>query len=275
MTERETVCQAEHLDQLSVQQLDALLQAELSKECPEEKVVLPILKELEQREKGYPVELTRGMTRAWERFDARTKRVAPRKTFSAWLAVAAAVVALVCAVFFAIPQSAEADGLLDRLVQLTDSILQFFDPDSAPQEKQTETVFQTEHPGLQQLHRKLTEYGITDPVVPMWLPEGYELTELKTMAIDNLTKICANFTYEDRSVLIWYMLSSEITATQYEVDDKQAEHYEVAGIYHTIVKNGEKLSATWARDRIECLMTVDLESEAIYDIIDSIYRRTH
>ena len=275
MTERETICQAGNLDQLSVQQLDELLQAELCKDYPEEKVVLPILKELEQREKGYPVELTQGMTQAWDRFSAHTQKLAPRKPFAPWLFAAAAAIALVCAVIFAIPQSADADGLLDRLVQLTDSILQFFDPDSAPQEEQTETVFQTEHPGLQQLHRKLTEYGITDPVVPMWLPEGYELTELKTMAIDNLTKICANFTYEDRSVLIWYMLSSEITATQYDVDDKQAEHYEVAGIYHTIVKNGEKLSATWARDRIECLMTVDLESEAIYDIIDSIYRRTH
>ena len=44
--------------QMPTEDLDQILQAELEKEHPNEEVVLPILQELKEREKDYPLENT-------------------------------------------------------------------------------------------------------------------------------------------------------------------------------------------------------------------------
>ena len=45
--------------------------------------------------------------------------------------------------------------------------------------EQPEYVFETDHPGLQQIYDAVVEMGVTEPVVPMWVPEGYDLVEYK------------------------------------------------------------------------------------------------
>ena len=42
---------------------------------------------------------------------------------------------------------------------------------------------------FQQLYNAVTELGITQPVVPMWLPDGFALTSLKTFNSDKEERI--------------------------------------------------------------------------------------
>ena len=57
MRENKT-CPNRGWQQMPTEELDQILQAELEKEHPNEEVVLPILHELEDREKDVPVENT-------------------------------------------------------------------------------------------------------------------------------------------------------------------------------------------------------------------------
>ena len=57
MRERKT-CPNQGWEQLTTEELDSILQAELRKEHPDEEVVLPVLQLLEEREKDIRVEQT-------------------------------------------------------------------------------------------------------------------------------------------------------------------------------------------------------------------------
>lgn len=266
-------CLQEELEEMSTAQLDGILQAELQKEQPDENTVLPILQILEDREGGRPVEIGESARAAWDRFTESATVTKPRRSSHKWIAGVAAAVAIVCLVFLAIPQDAEAGTLFDRLLHLTDSVLQFFDPDRDPGDVQREYVFVTDNPGLQQLHDELAELGITEPVVPMWLPEGYALTELKASSKLGYDKVQANFFDGIKTIVMQYNLTAETTATQYETKNKQVEVYESSGVYHTIIENETNVSAVWEMNGVECLIAGDLEKEMLHVIIASIYRR--
>ena len=266
-------CLRKELEERSTEQLDNMLQTELQKEQPDENTVLPILQILEDREGGRPVEIGVSARAAWDRFTGSIARANPRKSPLKWISGVAAAAAVVCLALLVIPNNAEADTLFNRLVRITDSVFQFFDPDRNPGDIQREFVFETDNPGLQQLHDKLIELCVTEPVVPMWLPDGYELTELKTVSMSGYEKVAAIFSNGAKTIVIQYNLTEETTATQYEIKNKQVGVYESSGIYHTIVENETNLSAVWEMKGVECLMVADLEKEVLYEVIDSIYGR--
>ena len=148
-------CLYGELKNMSTLQLDDMLQKELQKEHPDENVVQPILKVLEDREKGYPVEITETARAAWDQFKENTEKTKPKKSSHKWFVRVAAVAAIVCIVALAIPQQAEAGSLFDRLLHWTGRVLQFIDPDSDPGDLDTKFVFETDNPGLQQLYDKV------------------------------------------------------------------------------------------------------------------------
>ena len=55
----------------------------------------------------------------------------------------------------------------------------FFSPDE-PTQAIEEYEFRTEHPGLQEVYDAVAGLGVTEPVVPMWIPEGYTLFMCRT-----------------------------------------------------------------------------------------------
>ena len=119
----------------------------------------------------------------------------------------------------------------------------------------------------------MIELGINTPVVPMWLPEGYALTELKVASMRSSTKVYANFADGENSITVQYKLAVAATTTQYEVKNRKVEVYESFGAYHTMTENEKELSAVWEKSGVECLLAGYLEKEVLYAIIDSIYRR--
>jgi len=218
MREKKT-CLHEEWGQMSTSQLDDILQAELQKEHPDENTVLPILEILEDREGRDTTAPTEAARAAWEKFKKNTAKPKQRRSPIKWITSIAAVVVIVCAVLLAVPLEAEADTLLDRLMYLTDRVLQFFDPDSDPGDLQREYIFETDNPGLQQLYDKMLELGVTEPVVPMWLPDGYALVELRVTPMRDFTKVYANLANREDSIMMQYKLVTAATTTQYEVKD--------------------------------------------------------
>jgi len=232
---------------MTTDELDALLQAELRKDTPDEEVVLPILKVLEERERG------------------------PHKT-NRWIISLASIAAALALLIMVVPKAVGASSFWDAVLCVTDSVVQFFTPG---EDSEAGYVFETDNPGLQQLYDKVVELGITDPIVPMWLPNGYELTELKESSIEGFNKIFSVYKGDSGSIVITYKIFDEASVTQYERMLEEVEVYEWSRIGHAIVRNADNWTATWTRDRVECMITVDVNNkEDIYRIIQSIYWRS-
>ncbi len=274
MREKKAACLEREMEQLTTEQLDVLLQNELRKDTPDENVVLPILKVLEERERDDPVEVSYQVRSAWERYQERIKpqqnTPTSRKRFRfAWVA---AVAAVLCLVVIAFPFAADADSALDILYRVTDSIVEFFRPGENPTDTDGEYIFETDNPDLQQLYDVVVEMGITDPVVPMWLPEGYALEELYVTPNPVCKKLHASFRNSDDSIVIQISHFQEIMNTQFEQDDRISV-YHAFGNEHFLFDNNDYLSAVWFHGNFEGLINATESEDTMYNIIDSIYRR--
>ena len=266
-------CPDQEWKQLPTEELDQILQAELEEEHPNEKVVLSILRILEEREKDFPVEKTPEVLAMLEKLSERKTPSKQSKIKRSWVAGIAAVSAVVCIVVMALPRTVGAESIFNVLFRWTSSVFEFFSPGQDETNPPVEYVFETDNLGLQQLYDKVTEQGVIEPVVPMWLPDGFELLSIKEIPLrEEGYKLNATFKRKDKFFSISYRISSDIT-TQFEKKDTTLEVFESGGISHFILVNDEHLTATWSLNGVECSMNANIAKDNVYTIIKSIYRR--
>ncbi len=257
--------------QMPTEELDQVLQPELEKEHPNEEVVLPILRELEEREKDIPVENTPEALEILEKLSKHNTSSKQSIHKRKWLAGIAAAAAVVCIVIMFVSPTARAENLFDILFRWTSSVFEFFTPEQDASNPPVDVVFKTDNPGLQQLYDKVTELGVTESVVPMWLPGEFVLSDLKEFPMPRGSKVHAEFKSGSNAVLITYRISTDIVG-KIEKEENGVELFEFKKIGHFIVENEGMLSATWIVDGVECVMNTDVSKEDIYSIIKSIYR---
>ncbi len=268
MRENKT-CPYQGWRQTPTEELDKILQAELEKEHPNEEVVLPILHELEDREKDIPVEKTPEVLEILEKLSKHNTSSKQSIHKRKWFAGIAAAAAVVCIVVMTMSPTAQAESLFDILVRWTSSIFEFIDPDESY--PNADSDFVSDNPGLQQLYDKVTELGVTELVVPMWLPEGFVLREIKELPMPSGTRVHGEFKNGDNDISITYRISTDISA-KVEKEETGIEMFEAGEVNHFIMDNDEYLSVTWSVDGVECLLNTNLAREDIYSIIISIYR---
>ena len=268
MKEQFNVSLLESLAQLSTPQLDTMLRSELKKELPDEYAVRLILKVLRNREFDYPVVSNEQIDNAWKKYEKKIQPVA--SSFKKPLLKAAAIL-IICSMFLlALPQEASAASFFDRIATWTESIFQLFsrsDLDNA----QKEYIFQTEHPGLQELYNAVTELGVTTPVVPMWLDMEYEFDNCEVVTTPHTTKIVAIFLRGDSEAVFEHNVYFDNIPRRFQKDEQQAEKYERNGICHYIFRNKKKWTVVWTNDNIECSLYITCQEDALYKILDSIY----
>ena len=270
MRENKT-CPNRGWQQMPTEQLDEILQVELEKEHPNQEVVLPILHELEDREKGIPVENTPEVLEILEKLNKHNTSSKQSIHKRKWLAGIAAAAAVVCIVIMSVSPTARAESLFDMLYRWTSSVFEFFTPEQEASNPPVDVIFETDNPGLQQLHDKVTELGVTETVVPMWLPEGFVLSDLKDSPIPGGTKVFCNFGSSSNDISIGYRISADISV-KVEMKETGVEVFESGGIDHFIVENNDSLSVTWVAEGVECVINASIPKEDIYLIIKSIYR---
>lgn len=263
----------ERLEALPTEQLDRMLQEELEKEKPEGQLIRIVLKVLWEREKDMPVEITPGIEAAWEKYRQKTASDGRKGRFPGWLIRIGSVAAVVAVLLFAIPREAEAESLFEKLARWTDSVVDFFSPDKA-NDNLLEYTFVSDNPGLQQVYEAVKELGVNVPVVPTWLPEGYELVECKEINTTQKKGVSANFIDAGDSsngVIIKVDVYGEDVSHKYHRDETAFDTYEVFDVAHTILRNNDRWVVIWFRDNIECFLTLDCQEITLYEILESIY----
>ena len=261
------------LEQISTQQLDEMLSMELSKTLVDAAAIRIILDVLYQREKGNKPEITPETRAAFETYRCEIRDISEstlkKNRFRAWSARAASLAAACLLVVMLIPQRAEADSLWDRLARGTNEIVEFFSPNDNKHRFES-YQFKTDNPGLQQVYDAVVEMGITEPVVPMWLPDGSELIELKVKDYPKKKRIYSCFHLEGKDITFYVdLFESEITH-EFHRDSSDIKKYIVYETAFNIMRNNDIWVVIWTIDNIECSIALDCREDTLYEILKSI-----
>ena len=259
------------LEMLPTQLLDQMLRKELQSDDGDPDVVNLILDILKAREKDKPTPIGSTEKIAWEKYMARTKEKEDRPTNKRiWALRVASIVLVVSVLFLSISSEATAEPFWERIDKWTDSVFAFFSPDE-PTQAIEEYEFRTEHPGLQQVYDAVAELGVTEPVVPMWIPEGYSLIVCKKMDTEKKSTVMAAFQNSDKVISYNIAICSEEVTNQYQKDDTEETEFEHNGTRYHIIKNNKMWVIVRTMRNIECSISVDCQEEEVYKMIRSIY----
>lgn len=261
----------ELLEQLPTEELDRMLQSELQKEPVDGDAVRMILRVLKKQDGEQETAIDAATQKAWEKYQEDImqpqRKLTPKKN---WLLRIAAAAAVLCLVLLAAPQDAEAESFIGMITRWTDSIFEFFDPrdrDTNPLEYE----FKTDHPGLQQVYDTVVEMGVTDPVVPMWLPEGFELISQEFEETRRKRALAFKFQSGQENLIVQIDICDSEVPRTYHKDESYIGTYEKEGIVHTIMKNHNIWITIWSVGDAECFITANCQEDEFYRILESIY----
>lgn len=259
------------MERMTTEQLDDLLHEEMEKETPNGEMIRQALKVLEEREKDMPVEMTPEIEAAWEQY-RETEEPVPNKPVQrrGRILKIASVAAALTVLLVVLAQPAEAKNFFDRLISWTDSFFQLLSPDDTDGGRQ-EYIFKTDNPGLQEVYEAVVELGITDPVVPMWLPEGYELALCKVSRSLTGEGVSAGLTKGDSAFVFRVFLYSDNVTNEYQKDETLVTRKEIGGNVHRIMENGGMWTVVWSKDNYECFICIDCQEDTLFRILRSIY----
>lgn len=272
------------LEHLSTSELDDILREELDKDRPDREKVLAILSELETRDPTNSANRPDGIIEDYTEVVNNRQCINDSPVLSQnkhktkkWMStmVAAAAVAIVLLVI--VPQAVGAQNIFEIIGRWTEDIFKFSDADETgePSQEPNQETFsaQTENEGLRQLYEAVTEQGVTEPVVPTWLPEGYELKELKTFTKSSIPKIHAYFAMDEKYLQISIEIHSSETTNEYPKDDTNVAIYESDGVFYYIAPNEDTWKTVWTNGNVECVIITNDTEDVLYDILNSIQGR--
>lgn len=189
-----------------------------------------------------------------------------KKPFTArWVKAAAAVAAiLVVAVMgFTISAQAFEFDFWGKIANWTKEIFQFSDVQPTEPEK-------TVNLELKSLQDALDQNGITEEIIPTWLPAGYVFSDINVVSTPREISVLAKFEKTDEKLIISIRQTIGIPANQIEKSEDLLEVYTVNGVDYYIFSNNASLQAAWSIDEFECLITGKIKLEEMKAMIDSI-----
>lgn len=259
----------ELLEQLSTEQLDEMLWAELRKKPVDGAAVRLIMQILRERDAEQPMDVDAELMAAWEKY----REPVPKRKVPEWFGTllrVASVILVLGLLLWVVPQAEAAPSLWERLVWLTESVFEFFAPDDTGDHR-VRYEFKTDNPGLQQVYDAVVAMGVTDPVVPTWLPEGYALVEAKETTTPAKKQIYVTFTDSENYFTYIVELHNETVTHDYFKDDTPLDNREYGGIMHNVMRNHDKWLAIWVRGNVECFLSIGCQEDEFYNILESIY----
>ena len=261
-----------YLDQLSMEQLEDLLRADLNSPDEEnDEAVFHILEVMKKREKENPTGRLPDKNKAWKEFQeyynipegegeslyptysependdkniqtlkTNEPRTRPRFRMRRGLVVAAILIVMFGSMLTAQAAGVDVFGAIGRW---TEENFQFV----LPTTNQSDTV------GINDDFQKASEkFGLPSSFVPTWCPEGFTSAEPLEEHIKNHSdSISCQYTNttENKFYLVTisqYYSADVLNATVFEKDDSSVITYQSNGKNFYIFSNLENLTATWA-----------------------------
>ena len=272
-----------YLEQLSTEQLEDILRADLASEDQEnDEAVFHILEVLEKREKENPTGRLPDTDQAWKEFQQyynipegegqslypvrsdpgrhsaptstkRSRRFRPRKVL---------VVAAVLVLMFGGMLTAQAAGVdvFGAIGRWTEEKFHF----DIVQDNDRTSLFQ----------ETATQAKIPQDFVPTWVPDGFEGAEPQVDTVENyMTSIICVYSNQEKTYSVdieHYYNKADIETLVIEKDDTNVCSYESNGKTFYIMSDMEYLTATWTDGVFVETISGQLSMDEIKQIIDSI-----
>lgn len=117
----------------------------------------------------------------------------------------------------------------------------------------------------------IVELGITDPVVPMWLPDGCELISVSEKKTPMKNEIAASFSLDGKEIIYKVDMYDGEPAHQFYRDDTHYETLEQDGTIFHVTRNIDQWTVIWSKGHIECSIFIDCNEDVLKKILSSIY----
>ncbi len=117
----------------------------------------------------------------------------------------------------------------------------------------------------------LEELGITEPVYPSYLPEGYVLTEV--LINEDPLLLSELYTRGDRFISITVTPVTAAERAKYPQEDSRSEEYRVGDIAHYLFSNSGSITAVWYTENYFVSISGNINIRPMKRIIDSVYAK--
>ena len=271
MNQPDTYGLPEILNGLSTEKLDQMLDEELQKDKSDPAVVRWILTELEARDTAAPGTGHPVSEEARKKYQEQMEELFPPKPRRYWtpLLRVASLLLMVGLLFTMLPQKAAAETFWEMMQRMSRSVIEYFGRDDIFYNEKY--VFETNNDSLRQVYDAVIELGVTEPVVPMWLPDGSTLNELVEKSTPMANSISASFSRDENEIIYKIDVYNGEPAHQFYRDDGYYDRYERNGVTYSITQNQARWIAVWTKDNIECSITLNCQEETLRRILKSIY----
>lgn len=184
------------------------------------------------------------------------------------------IAAAVVAVLFGLGSMAGSSRLWESVVHLTQGTLQIVPP-GASQSGQTSAQPPLEELEFTSLQEALDAYGIAEPLVPKWLPEGFESLGVTTNVDPDFIRIAETYSYDEKKIKIMirrYNSEEALDKVSVEKEDEQQDvKYIRGGVEHSVAQNRSIYTASWTNGLNVVSIIGDMTEEELEQMIDSIY----
>ena len=107
-------------------------------------------------------------------------------------------------------------------------------------------------------------------LVPIWIPNGYEMVEITVDRSPLTKKYVAIYTNGEQDLRITVKDYLDEIPVYVEQSDGSVEEYEVAGITYYLFENNKHVHAVWIVDTYECYIAGEVTIDELKMMIDSI-----
>ncbi len=136
-------------------------------------------------------------------------------------------------------------------------------------------VMALEHPSegeYTSMVEALAHYGITDTIVPTWIPDGFSVQYVQVNELPHAVNLMASYTAGEREVIlkVYFDPDDGDSDVYAEHSDPTSEKYTANGITFLLSSNNEQYRAAWVIGRYSCSMNGDLTESEIKQMLNSI-----
>lgn len=117
----------------------------------------------------------------------------------------------------------------------------------------------------------LLEYGITEKILPNWLPDGYQYAGIEISDTPMRKAFYISYINDADKIRMTISLLSDLSMRTYENSEEDAVVYKTNGISHYITQNFDITNIMWTTGNSECSISGHFSVEEAQNIIDSIY----
>ena len=123
------------------------------------------------------------------------------------------------------------------------------------------------------LQEAVEAFGITEPVVPTWVPERFELMNVTAANREGKIFICAEYVHEDEFLQIRY---NEIVANSNIVEKGggAVNLHSSGNIQHYLVSDLGRTKAVWQNGILDSRIAGNVTEEEMIQMIDSVYKES-